>query len=86
VRVVCDPAHRALPDLVATAVRADGEVSLRGVFRSLRDRPVQLLAMPWLARDCAEGFRALRRCRELLGHGFGMHDLGELVREVEAAL
>jgi adenosylhomocysteine nucleosidase len=86
VRVVCDPAHRALPDLVATAVRADGEVSLRGVFRSLWDRPVQLLAMPRLARDCAEGFRALRRCRELLGHGFGMHDLGELVREVEAAL
>jgi adenosylhomocysteine nucleosidase len=90
VRVVCDPAHRALPDLVATAMRPDGEVNFCGVFRSLWRRPVQLLAMPRLARDAAEGFRALRRCRDLLGHGFGMHDLGELVgevvEEVEAAI
>lgn len=85
VRVVCDPAHRGLPDLVATALRPDGEVSINGVFRSLWQRPVQLFAMPRLARDAAEGFRALRRCRELLGHGFGMHDLGELVGDVEAA-
>lgn len=86
VRVVCDPAHRALPDLVATAMRPDGEVSLCSVFRSLWQRPVQLFAMPRLARDASEGFRALRRCRDLLGHGFGMHDLGELVGEVEAAV
>jgi adenosylhomocysteine nucleosidase len=83
VRVVCDPAHRALPDLVATALRPNGKVSYRGVFGSLWEQPVQLLAMPGLARDAAEGFRALRRCRELLGHGFGMHDLGELVGEVD---
>lgn len=83
VRVVCDPAHRGLPDLVATALRPDGEVSLCGVFRSLWQRPVQLFAMPRLARDAAEGFRALRRCRDLLGHGFGMHDLGESFGEVE---
>lgn len=82
VRVVCDPAHRALPDLVATALRPNGKVSYRGVFGSLWEQPVQLLAMPRLARDAAEGFRALRRCRELLGHSFGMHDLGELVGEV----
>jgi adenosylhomocysteine nucleosidase len=82
VRVVCDPAHRALPDLVATAMRPNGEVSLCSVFRSLWQRPVQLFAMPRLARDAAEGFRALRRCRDLLGHGFGMHDLGELVGEL----
>ena len=86
VRTVCDPAHRALPELTATALRPDGEVSLGGVFRSLWQRPVQVLAMPRLARDAAEGFRALRRCRELLGHGFGMHDLGELFGEVEAQL
>ena len=70
------------PILVATALRPDGEVSLCGVFRSLWQRPVQLFAMPRLAHDAAEGFRALRRCRDLLGHGFGMHDLGELVGEV----
>jgi len=86
VRVVCDPAHRGLPDLVGTALRPDGEVSLCGVFRSLWQSPMQLFAMPRLARDAAEGFRALRRCRDLLGHGFGMHDLGELLGEVEAAV
>jgi len=89
-RVVCDPAHRGLPDLVGTALHPDGAVNFGGVFKSLWRRPVQLLAMPRLARDAAEGFRALRRCRDLLGHGFGMHDLGELVgevvEEVEAAI
>jgi adenosylhomocysteine nucleosidase len=86
VRVVCDPAHRALPDLTMTAVRADGEVNLFGVFRSLWQRPAQLLTMPLLARDAAEGFRALRQCRELLGHGFGMHELGERASDVEVAV
>lgn len=85
VRVVCDPAHRSLPDLVATALRPDGAVSLCGVARSLWQRPVQVYGMLRLAHDAAEGFRALRRCRDLLGHGFGMHDLGELVGEVETA-
>jgi hopanoid-associated phosphorylase len=85
VRVVCDPAHRALPDLVATALRPDGAVSFSGVFGSLWRRPVQLFAMLRLAQDAAEGFRALRRCRDMLGHGFGMHDLGELVGDVEPA-
>lgn len=72
VRVVCDPAHRALPTLVESALRPDGEISLTGMLASLCRRPLQLLAMPRLARDAAEGFRALRRCRELLGHGLGI--------------
>jgi adenosylhomocysteine nucleosidase len=74
VRVICDPAHRALPDLVATALRPDGELCLSSMIRSLCQRPLQLLAMPRLAHDAAEGFRALRACKELLGYGFGMHD------------
>lgn len=86
VRVVCDPAHRALPDLVATALRPDGEVSVCDVLKSLWQRPIQLAAMPRLARDAAAGFRALRRCRELLGHGFGMHDAHERLVEVEPAV
>jgi hopanoid-associated phosphorylase len=81
VRVVCDPAHRALPELIAIALRPDGELNLAGVLGSLLRRPMQLLAMPRLAKDAAEGFRALRRCRDLLGHGFGMHEFGELVGE-----
>jgi hypothetical protein len=41
--------------------------------------------MPRLARDAAEGFRALRRCRELLGYGFGMHDHDDLSEEPQTA-
>jgi adenosylhomocysteine nucleosidase len=86
VRVVCDPAHRLLPDLVATALRPDGAVSFAGVAKSLWQRPVQVFSMLRLAHDAAEGFRALRQCRDLLGHGFGMHDLGELVGEAYGAV
>jgi adenosylhomocysteine nucleosidase len=85
VRVICDPAHRALPDLVATALCPNGKVSYGGVFRSLWERPVQVFSMLRLAQDAAEGFRGLRQCRDLLGHGFGMHDLGETVGDVEFA-
>jgi adenosylhomocysteine nucleosidase len=77
VRVVCDPAHRALPDFVATALRPDGEVNLPGVLRGLWRCPTQVFAMTRLARDAAAGFRGLRLCRELLGHGFGMPDCAE---------
>jgi hopanoid-associated phosphorylase len=82
VRVVCDPANRTLPALVGSALRPDGEVSLTGVFASLCRRPLQLLAMPGLASDAAEGFRALRQCRELLGHGLGISHAveGEIVK------
>ncbi|MGH6768765.1 MAG: phosphorylase [Xanthobacteraceae bacterium] len=77
VRVVCDPAHRALPALIATALRPDGEVDLPGVLGGLMRRPLQLIAMTRLARDAAEGFRALRSCRNLLGYGFGFPYSGE---------
>lgn len=77
-RVVCDPAHRALPELIATALRPDGAVCFASVFRSLWQQPRQVAAMPRLARDAATGFRALRRCCDLLGHGFGLHDISEL--------
>jgi adenosylhomocysteine nucleosidase len=83
-RVVCDPAHRGLPELVATALHPDGAVNFCGVIKSLLLRPVQLLGMPRLTRDFAESLGALRQCRELLGHGFGMHELDEFVGEVEA--
>ena len=53
---------------------------------SLWRRPAQFFGMLRLAQDAAEGFRGLRQCRDLLGHGFGMHDLGEIVGEVELAV
>lgn len=77
VRVVCDPVNRALPHLVADAVRPDGGISLGGVFGGLWRRPVDIAALARLAGDFAFGYRALRRCRDLLGHGFGVPPHGK---------
>jgi len=81
IRVVCDPVTRALPHLVADAVRPDGEVSLGAVFGGLWRRPVDIAALARLAGDFAVGYRALRQCRSLLGHGFGIPPLGAFTEE-----
>jgi hopanoid-associated phosphorylase len=78
VRVICDPAHRALPALIATALHPNGEVNFSSLLGGLMRRPLQLVAMTRLARDAAEGFRALRNCRDLLGYGFGIPHAGEV--------
>jgi hopanoid-associated phosphorylase len=86
VRVVCDPADRSLPHLVAKALRPDGEIDLLGVVGGLIRRPTQVAALTRVAGDFAEGLRALRRCRELLGLGlgFGIPAHGDLVGELYA--
>jgi adenosylhomocysteine nucleosidase len=59
IRVVCDPAHRGLPDLVATALKPDGSISLPGVFGSLARRPGQIMDLIRLGRDASIAFRSL---------------------------
>ena len=85
VRIVCDPATRSLPHLVAKALRPDGEISLLSVLCGLLARPTQVAALTRVASDFAEGLRALRRCRELLGLGFGLPMRGEIVGELTPA-
>lgn len=82
IRVICDPAERTLPPLVATALRADGGVNYIAIMRSLAGHPAQIAALPGLARDASNAFRALRRCGNLLRVGRGLPDLGELVGDV----
>jgi hopanoid-associated phosphorylase len=77
VRVICDPADRRLPPWAAESLLPNGEVSAAAVVRGLLRRPPHLFAMVRLAIDAAAAFRALRRCRELLGVGFGVPDLGQ---------
>jgi adenosylhomocysteine nucleosidase len=81
IRVICDPVSRALPHLVANAVQPDGGVSLLGVLGGLLRRPRDTAALARLAGDFAIGYRALRRCRDLLGHGFGIPPLGQFADE-----
>jgi adenosylhomocysteine nucleosidase len=74
-RVVCDPAERALPPLAAEALRPDGTLDVAAILRSLAARPAQLAALPRLARDAGAAFAALSRVRAALGPGFGLGGL-----------
>lgn len=75
IRVVCDPAGRALPPLALEALRSDGGIDLLAIFRNLIRRPAQLAALPGLARDAAKAVAALGRVRASLGPGFGLGGL-----------
>ena len=75
IRVVCDPAGRALPPLAAEALRPNGGLDLPAILRSLVRRPTQLVTLPGLARDAAKAVAALGRVRASLGPGFGLGGL-----------
>jgi hopanoid-associated phosphorylase len=81
-RIICDPAARTLPSVVANAVRPDGEVDSFAVLADLIRKPTQLVALPRLATEARTSFRALGRCRDLLGIGRGFPDLVELLGDV----
>jgi len=81
-RIICDPAARTLPQMVANAVRLDGGVDHLAVLVALLRKPAQLMALPRLANEARTSFRVLGRCRDLLGIGRGFPDLVELLRDV----
>jgi hopanoid-associated phosphorylase len=70
-RAVSDPAWRALPPLAGQAVRPDGRVNYSGVVAALARDPMQIGLLIRAGQDAARAFAALRRCRRLLGPGFG---------------
>ncbi len=67
VRVISDPATRALPPLAATAVKLDGGVDYRAVFRELARNPWQIGACVRAGLDARAAFATLSRCGSLLG-------------------
>jgi adenosylhomocysteine nucleosidase len=72
-RVISDPANRALPPLATRALKANGSVNLAAIFGSLAGNPKQLPLLIQAGRDARIAFAALRRVRRLLelGLGFG---------------
>lgn len=66
IRVVADPAHRALPELALAAVRADGTTDVLAVLRSVMRRPHQLPALLRTALDARAARATLLRGRSLL--------------------
>jgi len=77
VRVVIDPAHRAIPDAALAGMRPDGGTSVMAVMRELIAGPSQLSGLLRLAYDGYAARRALLRVRRRLGPDFGRLGLGE---------
>jgi adenosylhomocysteine nucleosidase len=82
IRVVCDPAERALPPLVSGALRPDGGIAVSKILGRLARQPAQVAALPRLAADAAAAFASLGHCRSLLGPRLGLLSFGELLGDV----
>jgi adenosylhomocysteine nucleosidase len=81
-RIICDPAERSLPAIVANALKPDGGVDTLAVLADLVRKPTQIASLPRLANEARTSFRALGRCRDLLGIGRGFPDLVQLLGDV----
>jgi adenosylhomocysteine nucleosidase len=66
IRVIADPAHRALPEAALTAIRADGTTDVLAVLRSVARRPHQLPGLLRTALDARAARATLLRGRRLL--------------------
>jgi hopanoid-associated phosphorylase len=76
VRVVIDPAHRAVPEAAIAGMRPGGGTSVTAVIRELIARPSQLSGLLRLAIDAYAARNALLNVRRMLGPAFGLLDLG----------
>lgn len=72
IRVVCDPAGRAIPAFAAQALKPNGEPDIVAVLTAILRDPRQIGTLVHLARDSGRAFAALKRCRPLLGASLGV--------------
>ncbi len=77
-RVISDAAHRTLPPAARVGMRADGNVDLPAVLRSLAAAPWQIPALIRTGLEAETAFRALVRGRRVLGLGLGGPNVGKL--------
>jgi hypothetical protein len=64
--VISDPAHRALPELAAAALKPDGNIDIWRVMRGIVRRPSDIGALVSSGRDFKRALRSLRGVRGLL--------------------
>jgi adenosylhomocysteine nucleosidase len=76
-RVVSDPAHRALPSLAMAAIKPNGGIDLRKVLGSIARNPLTLPDLVSTGIDFNRALRSLRGCRGFLlgSEGFVTADL-----------
>lgn len=72
VRVIGDPAGRALPPLAGKAIKPDGGVDVGFVAKELARQPAQLGDLIRAGLDARAAFSTLRRCGGLLGPLLGL--------------
>lgn len=77
IRVIVDPAHRAVPEAAVVGMRPDGTTSVGAVLSHLLGKPSQLKDIARIALDMRSARTTLLRVRDRLGHGFGHVGLDE---------
>ena len=71
-RVISDPASRALPALARNAIKPNGEIDLRRVLRGVARNPLTLRALVSTGIDFNRALKSLRGCRGFLLSGEGL--------------
>jgi hopanoid-associated phosphorylase len=71
-RVISDPAGRALPALAMAALKPNGDIDLRKVLRGVARNPLTLRALVSTGLDFNRALRSLRGCRGFLLGGEGL--------------
>lgn len=75
-RVVVDPAHRAVPPAALIDMRPDGRPNVSAMLREVMTRPSQLSPLARIAVDAFTARAAMNRVRRDLGPHFGLMDHG----------
>jgi adenosylhomocysteine nucleosidase len=71
-RVISDPASRALPPLAMSAIKPNGDIDLRKVLRGVARNPLMLGHLVSTGIDFNRALRSLRGCRGFLLGGEGL--------------
>jgi hopanoid-associated phosphorylase len=71
-RVISDPAHRALPALARKAIKPNGDIDLPKILGSVVRNPRTLRALVSTGLDFNRALRSLRGCRGFLPGGDGL--------------
>ena len=71
-RVISDPASRALPPLAMAAIKPNGDIDLRKVLRGIARNPLTLRDLVSTGIDFNRALRSLRGCRSFLLGGEGL--------------
>jgi len=71
-RVISDPAHRALPVVARRAIKPNGDLDLRQIVGSVVRNPRTLRALVSTGIDFNRALRSLRGCRGFLPGGEGL--------------